>query len=71
MAEIQKPPTQETIFDWINQINKDGENLTDWEEKFMVSITVQAHNQVKFSPRMVEAIEKIYCNRVPLRRFKK
>lgn len=71
MAEIQKSPDNLTVIDWINQINKDGEGLNEWEVNFMKSITLQGHNHSIFSARQVELIERIYCNRVPLRRFRK
>lgn len=68
--EIQKQPSQDVVKQWIGQINKNAENLTEWEKDFMKSVTVTASFNPPMSPKRIEVIERIYCNKIPLRRFK-
>lgn len=68
--EIQKQPSQELVAEWIKLINEKGEGLTEWEKDFMKSVTITASFNNPMSPKRIEVIERIYCNKIPLRKFK-
>ena len=68
--ETQRRPTDATIKQWIDDINTKGEGLNDWEKVFMPSVTRQFEERGWLTPKQIERVELIYCNRVPLRRFK-
>jgi len=50
--------------DWIDQINDNGVNLSEWEKNFMISITDQFERSGSVSERQEEIIERIYTDRV-------
>lgn len=66
----QLPPTQETVKDWVEQIQTKSENLSPWETNFMKSVATQVKLGYVMSPKQIERIELIYANKVPLRCFK-
>jgi len=53
----------EVIQDWIEQINNEGVNLTDWEIQFMESITEQWDKWQRLSDRQEEILERIYAEK--------
>ena len=54
---------EEMIAEWIDLINHEGRNLTDWEKSFMESITDQFDRSGSLSERQREILERIYSEK--------
>ncbi len=54
----------EIIDDWIERINTEGRNLTEWEKSFMESITAHWDATGFLSEKQLEVVERIYTNKV-------
>ncbi len=46
--------------EWIEAVNDEGIELSDWEEGFMESITDQFDANGSISPAQAEVLERIY-----------
>lgn len=57
---------KETIRHWIETINKEGKNLSSWEEEFMESLTEKFENRGWISEKQEEVLERIYSEKTPL-----
>lgn len=57
--------SREIIKHWIDSINDEGRNLTDWEKRFMESITDQFELIGSLSQKQEEILERIYIEKVP------
>lgn len=54
----------EVVRDWIDRINDEGLNLSDWEKSFMESVTDQFTRRGSISDKQEEIVERIYTERV-------
>ena len=62
MAETSKPT--EVLKDWIFQsLYHSKEPLSDWEQKFLVSVDKQLHANGSLSERQQKTLEAIYAER--------
>lgn len=59
---MTKDPT--IIADWIERVNDEGVNLSQWETDFMLSLTDQFVRRGTISDKQEEILEKIYTERV-------
>lgn len=59
------PARQSTtvLRDWIERVNDEGKNLSQWELEFMESITDQFDRTRSLSPSQEEHLERIYATR--------
>lgn len=55
----------EIVRDWIDRINDEGLNLSDWEKQFMESVTDQFGRKSSISDKQEEIVERIYTDKVP------
>lgn len=55
---------KETIQDWIDTINVEAHNLTDFETNFMKSITEQFDEKGAITQRQEALLERIYKEKV-------
>lgn len=49
---------------WIEAVNDEGQNLTDWELHFMESITAHFDDGGNLSEKQQEILERIYVEKV-------
>lgn len=63
MTTMKYPST--VIEDWIERICNEGRNLSDWERKFIDSISEQWDENAWLSARQEEILERIYVEKVP------
>lgn len=56
--------TAEIIQDWIDRVNDEGLNLSEWERDFMISLTDQWVRRRDISNKQEEILERIYTERV-------
>lgn len=54
----------EVVRDWIDRINDEGVNLSDWEKQFMESVTDQFGRRGTISDKQEEIVERIYTEKV-------
>lgn len=55
--------SNEVIAHWIETVNEEGRNLTDWEVGFMESLTDQFERSGRISDRQEEILERIYAEK--------
>ena len=53
-----------TIIQWLEAVNNEGEDLTKWEESFMSSITDQFDRTRSLSEKQEAILERIYTEKV-------
>ena len=53
------------VSEWIERINTEGWDLTEWELGFMADITEQWDRSGQLSEKQIEIIERIYANKTP------
>jgi uncharacterized membrane-anchored protein len=58
--------SKDVLQQWINDTNRDGKQLTDWELHFMESITEQFSETGRLSERQEEILERIYAEKTRL-----
>lgn len=63
MTTMKYPFT--VIEDWIERVITEGRNLSDWEHKFIDSISEQWDEKAWLSARQEEILERIYVEKVP------
>ncbi len=49
---------------WIDAVNDEGRDLSDWEKNFMESVTDQFISRGSLSEKQVEILERIYTEKV-------
>lgn len=54
---------KEVIAHWIETVNEEGRNLTQWERSFMESIADQFERAGSLSDRQEEILERIYAEK--------
>jgi hypothetical protein len=54
----------EIVRDWIDRINDEGVNLTEWEIQYMESVTDQFDRRGSISDKQEEIVERIYVEKV-------
>jgi hypothetical protein len=64
MAAKKKRPSKEILEQWIEDVNSEGRNLSEWETNFMESITEQFATRGGMSEKQEEILERIYCEKV-------
>lgn len=52
-----------TAGEWIQRINDEGRNLTEWEIGWMESVTEQYESKGWLSERQLEILERIYAEK--------
>jgi len=52
------------VDDWIERINTEARNLSEWETSFMESITERWDATRTLSDKQLEIVERIYTNKV-------
>jgi len=53
------------VKEWIERINDEAVNVTEWELGFMESITEQMERTGSLSDKQKDIVERIYTNKVP------
>jgi len=48
---------------WIDALKMPSKMLTDWEERFVASVSVQLELRGSLSPKQVETLERIYAEK--------
>jgi hypothetical protein len=64
MSAKKKRPSKEILEQWIEDVNSEGRNLSDWETNFMESITEQFGTRGGLSEKQEEILERIYAEKV-------
>ena len=59
----EQPP--DVLKEWIDSVNTEGRNLTNWELGFMASITEQFELTNRLTERQAEVLERIYAHKTP------
>jgi hypothetical protein len=50
---------------WIDLIQREGKNLSDWEHSFVQSLKRQLREGRNLSDKQVSILEKIYADKTP------
>lgn len=61
-------PRTDQLVDWLDQIQRNGINLSTWEEQFVgdqVARVEQWGDRIRFSDAQADQIERIYSDKVP------
>lgn len=56
-------PQMQVVKDWIDWINSEATNLTDWEEEFMEDITERFNLYSSVTSAQARTIERIYAEK--------
>lgn len=57
------PKDSATVQSWIDRVNSEARNLTDWEEEFMESITEKMQTYGSLTSSQINTLERIYANK--------
>jgi hypothetical protein len=57
--------SKDVIDGWIDAVNNEGHDLTNWEVGFMESITEQFERDRFLTDRQEEILERIYAEKTP------
>jgi uncharacterized membrane-anchored protein len=60
MAEVWKSQPKDVLRAWIDAIDDESEELTEWEVNFINSIDAQLLHSGSLSQKQQEILEKIY-----------
>jgi hypothetical protein len=64
MAIIWKPEDLETYLFWVKTIEEEAsDELTDWENNFIASISSQLDSKINLTERQAITLERIYANK--------
>jgi len=58
-------PLYRQQYEWMEKINKEGVNLSEWELEFMKKISSLLIHGFKLSDKQAEVLENIYAKRTP------
>lgn len=57
--------SRNVIEQWIEAVNEEGHDLTEWELGFMESITEQFNRDQFLTDRQEQVLERIYAEKTP------
>lgn len=60
MADLYSP---DVLRSWIDALRTPAKMLTDWEERFVASVSVQLELRGSLKPRQVEILERLYAEK--------
>lgn len=55
--------TPDVLRSWIDALRTPAQMLTDWEERFVASVSVQLELKGSLSDKQVERLERIYAEK--------
>lgn len=63
MSVIFVPKPKEVLLHWVSELDKVWHTLTDWETKFVSSLSFKINRGEPISQKQQEVLERIYADK--------